>query len=205
MPREHVYGATHTVRRGDLPALAARTAADLPVPRPPADGTSHHDPGLAPGPASARLADVHRRRYQLMAAFVDDLSRSYEPAELPGDLREAHRCLLDELARLRVAPADATDATDADREDPTDADPTNPADPDAELVTFQLRVGLGWVRDGGEVVLGLDGYDHDRVVHPDGRPEVDVGGLFVPLNWSAVNRLIRCLRTARDQAFGSPE
>lgn len=71
-------------------------------------------------------------------------------------------------------------------------------DPETKTVRGQRALAVQWVRDGNLVHVGpyatsVDGTD------------VPVPGHWVDLNWAQVNRLIRFLRAARDQAFGSPE
>ena len=55
---------------------------------------------------------------------------------------------------------------------------------------------LGWDRAGFVHVAALAGGDYDEPNHP--RP-----GYSVQLDRSGINRLIRDLRKARDQAFGA--
>jgi hypothetical protein len=73
-------------------------------------------------------------------------------------------------------------------------------DPGAEPDTVRGQRGLAvcWTRAGALVSLG-------PVARADDGTDVEVPGHFVDLDWAAVNRLVRFLRTARDQAFGKPE
>ena len=63
----------------------------------------------------------------------------------------------------------------------------------------QFRVKVGWSKESGDIQIATvapDGVEL-RGEHPESN------GWFVNLDRSGINRLIRTLRKARDQAFGS--
>ena len=203
MPTEHVYANVITVHPGDLPVLAARSAADLTQldrPASPLDRellrTTQH---------VAQRVDVLRRRHQLLSQFVESLDAYGD--ELPTDVRSSIVLLRRALDRLPLGDPPTEDRA-VDVDDLVEASSVGDA-PDlavatseahvADLRRVQLRVQLGWERDGGQVVLGVDGWDHDRA------ERVDLGGLHAALDWTAANRLVRKLKVARDQSCGAPE
>lgn len=125
---------------------------------------------------------------------------------LGGDLAHV-RLVPGERAVVRAAATDAARPAVARSRDRLEHDAVA-VEVDREVTTdpaaagetqLQLRVALGWERDGGHVVLGVEGYDHAR-----GRA-VDLGGLRLTLDWTGCNRLIAKLRVARDQSHGAPE
>lgn len=198
MPLEHVYAGVTTVHPGDLPILAARSLPDLAaVPQ-------------LDRPASPPDHDVLRRRHQLLSRFVEDLDRAR--VTVGGEAFEAVfsrrlEALHAELARLPLddPPAEPTDdptGLDLNLREPVTSSPDGPTASElhvSQLRRVQLRVCLGWERDGGQVTLGVDGWDHDRA------ERVDLGGLHAALDWSAANRLARKVKVARDQSCGVPE
>ena len=62
-----------------------------------------------------------------------------------------------------------------------------------------VQVELGWGRDHGEVQIATTNFGLGDEVGP-GDP---ARGWFVTLDRNGINRLIRSLRKARDQAFGA--
>lgn len=188
MPSEHVYGNITTVHDGDLAVLRLRSRdelSQLDLPSSPADVDL-----LRTTERLAGRVDVLRRRHQLLSAFVEGVATLRAPETSHEEFRTL---VLDELDVLR---------RELDRLPLTRAAEPAPADPEVHLAGLrrvQLRVALGWERDGGQVVLGVDGYDHERGV------PVDLGGLRVSLGWTAANRLLRKIRVARDQSCGTPE
>lgn len=62
------------------------------------------------------------------------------------------------------------------------------------------EVRLGWSKEAGHVELATINVD-GQVLHPT--PEGN--GWFVALDRYGINRLIKCLRQARDDAFGRDE
>lgn len=70
---------------------------------------------------------------------------------------------------------------------------------DTGELAFQLRLEVGWSKESGHVGFGFAGHDHST------GETIPVPGHFTDLNWVQINQLIRALRTARDQAFGTPE
>lgn len=212
MSQEHVYADYVTVRAGDLPILAARSLDDLPQLDRVASQldldvlrTTQH--------VSQRV-DVLRRRHQLLSSFVDDLARDLptetgrpvpaadvtalelrlvrlrnELAQLPLDVEVNHG---GDLARDRLAPGERAVTRTAS----TDVTASELHAADRRV---QLRVVVGWERDGQQVTLGVDGWDHDRA------ERVDLGGLHAALDWTAANLLLRKLRVGRDRSCGVPE
>ena len=168
MPKEQIWGSVVTVRDGDLPVMAARTRGDL---------TQLDLPTSRPGDPT-EPTDLLRRRYQLLAAFVDSLDESPSVRRLRDELRAL---TLEHRAATPVTPApDVRDAR---------------SDPERRL---QQTVTVQWGRDEGEVQLFTAAHDHDL-----GEP-VDLGGHWVALDWVATNRLVRKLIVARDQSCGTP-
>lgn len=125
----------------------------------------------------------------------------------PGVRRHVVRTMATGLRDVPVGAVLPRASGGADGDTPDDENPTETTGDDATeadeagagLRRVQLRVALGWERDGGQVVLGVDGYDHERDV------PVDLGGLRVSLGWTAANRLLRKVRAGRDQSCGTPE
>lgn len=221
MPSEHVYGNITTVHDGDLAVLRLRTAdelSQLDLPPSPAELEV-----LRPTEVVRDRVDVLRRRHQLLSAFADGVATLRTPATSHEEFRTL---VLDELDVLRrelerlpltvttneggdltptgpgVRRVTATHASGEPTVEAQDAAHVAADDPEVHLAGLrrvQLRVALGWERDGGQVVLGVDGYDHERGV------PVDLGGLRVALDWTATNRLLRKTRVARDQSCGVPE
>lgn len=207
MPREHVTASHVTVRAGDLPVMAARDRRDLDRLVLPAPDGSRPIVPLTVG----ELFDYSRlrRRHDLLLALVNELTTTHRddlsaPLDrLVTDLRlELERLPLDVEAdeggdlhptgpgvrrtyRTRASgtpTAEARDAADAADEEST--------------VRLRLRATVGWEPGGGDVTLSLGGWA------PDGLAAVDLGGLAVPLDRRACNRLRELLRRASDEANG---
>lgn len=125
----------------------------------------------------------------------------------PGVRRHVVRTMATGLRDVPVGAVLPRASGGADGDTPDDENPTETTGDDATeadeagagLRRVQLRVALGWERDGQQVVLGVDGYDHERGV------PVDLGGLRVALGWTAANRLLKKVRVGRDQSCGTPE
>lgn len=125
----------------------------------------------------------------------------------PGVRRHVVRTMATGLRDVPVGAVLPRASGGADGDTPDDENPTETTGDDATeadeagagLRRVQLRVALGWERDGQHVVLGVDGYDHERGV------PVDLGGLRVALGWTAANRLLKKVRVGRDQSCGTPE
>lgn len=62
----------------------------------------------------------------------------------------------------------------------------------------QRALAVHWTRGGGLVSLGPTARAEDG-------SDVEVPGWWLDLDWTQLNRLIKFLRNARDQAFGRPE
>lgn len=73
-------------------------------------------------------------------------------------------------------------------------------DSDAVAEGSEFRVKVGWSKEAGHVEIATVGADGvDLVPTPKGN------GFFVQLDRSGLNRLIRVLRRARDDAYGRDE
>lgn len=60
---------------------------------------------------------------------------------------------------------------------------------------------VGWGRDTGDVQIGVEMADGQQTL----RSVADFSSVWASLDRAGVNRLIRALRRARDQAFGRDE
>jgi len=74
------------------------------------------------------------------------------------------------------------------------------SDDDAVAEGSPTQVRVGWSKETGHVEVATVAPDH-MVLEPT--PEGN--GWFVQMDRAGLNRLIRALRTARDQAFGRDE
>jgi hypothetical protein len=94
--------------------------------------------------------------------------------------------------------ADRPNADGSSRDGQTRTVTTDGVEDAAALVDGQHCLSVGWHRGGGYVQVGPGARAHDG-------SELRVPGRWVDLDWYGTNRLVRFLRTARDQAFGRPE
>lgn len=200
--------------------VAERDALRAHLARSPRADTGDAEPDLDP----RTIVDLHnrlvrdhrvlRRRHEVLLNFLAEVSGLLDEAERDraSTVSRASVAVRLQRARDRLRPLDlgeapATDESEAPPFDPDDVpdeplitedDPNLPADdPNAEVV-LRVALSLHWVREGGQVTIGVIGLDGDGT-------EVDLGGTFATLDWAAANKLIKKTRVARDQSHGSPE
>lgn len=68
----------------------------------------------------------------------------------------------------------------------------------ADRDEFTVQVEVGWGREHGEVQIATTNFGPEDVAPGD-----PARGWFVTLDRNGINRLVRSLRKARDQAFGA--
>jgi hypothetical protein len=161
----------------------------------------------------ARVADPIRRdvaELVLLRQFVRDVADLGAAEDLDPVARGhvmrlvgALGAQLLELHREADAPAAPSTSGLPVQPEPTETGDDRDAATDithtAAVRRVQLRLALTWERDARQLVVGVDGWDHDRA------EAVDLGGLRVSLDWAATNRAIKLFRVGRDRSNGTPE